>query len=174
MIRNLRVANLSAPRANFRNWITADGTPGPSGEGGFPARVRPIPSLCVLCLSLGASRTLIFRALKGPAGSHQCMSVVHPDMLNRRLEFRHGLLPGRNRRHALWAALRPRYLSQGSIRQYPAACHGSDPLGQESARQSCPTKVRKSSACSTAPSTDLTGNSDDYWPARDARRDRAR
>ncbi len=24
--------------ATFRNWVTPDGAPGPSGEGGFPAR----------------------------------------------------------------------------------------------------------------------------------------
>jgi putative glutathione S-transferase len=47
----------------FRNWITPDGSPGPSGEGGFPAE----PGRYHLYVSLAcpwAHRTLIFRKLK--------------------------------------------------------------------------------------------------------------
>ena len=50
--------------AQFRNWITPDGEPGPSGEGGFAAE----PGRYHLYVSLAcpwAHRTLIFRALKG-------------------------------------------------------------------------------------------------------------
>lgn len=50
--------------AQFRNWITPDGSPGPSGEGGFAAE----ESRYHLYVSLAcpwAHRTLIFRALKG-------------------------------------------------------------------------------------------------------------
>ena len=50
--------------AQFRNWVTADGSPGPSGTGGFKAE----PGRYHLYVSLAcpwASRTLIFRALKG-------------------------------------------------------------------------------------------------------------
>lgn len=50
--------------SQFRNWITADGSPGPSGEGGFPAE----PGRYHLYVSLAcpwAHRTLIMRALKG-------------------------------------------------------------------------------------------------------------
>jgi putative glutathione S-transferase len=59
----------------FRNWITPDGQPGPSGEGGFAAE----PGRYHLYVSLAcpwAHRTLIFRALKGlePAIS---LSVTH-------------------------------------------------------------------------------------------------
>ena len=49
--------------AQFRNWITADGSAGPSGEGGFKAE----PGRYRLYVSLAcpwAHRTLIFRALK--------------------------------------------------------------------------------------------------------------
>jgi putative glutathione S-transferase len=49
--------------AAFRNWITADGSPGPSGEGGFKAE----PGRYHLYVSLAcpwAHRTLIFRKLK--------------------------------------------------------------------------------------------------------------
>lgn len=64
----------------FRNWITPDGAPGPSGEGGFPA----ISGRYHLYVSLAcpwAHRTLIFRALKG-LEEHIGVSVVHPDMLS--------------------------------------------------------------------------------------------
>ncbi|HSM39717.1 MAG TPA: glutathione S-transferase family protein [Afifellaceae bacterium] len=50
--------------AKFRNWITADGEPGPSGEGGFKAE----PGRYHLYVSRAcpwAHRTLIFRKLKG-------------------------------------------------------------------------------------------------------------
>ena len=50
--------------AQFRNWVTADGSPGPSGKGGFRAE----PGRYHLYISLAcpwAHRTLIFRKLKG-------------------------------------------------------------------------------------------------------------
>ncbi|TCO69959.1 glutathione S-transferase family protein [Rhodovulum euryhalinum] len=65
--------------AGFRNWITPDGTPGPSGEGGFPAESGRY-HLYVSLACPWAHRTLIFRALKGLT-DHIAVSVVHPDML---------------------------------------------------------------------------------------------
>lgn len=50
--------------AQFRNWITADGSPGPSGEGGFKAEAGRY-RLYVSLACPWAHRTLIFRALKG-------------------------------------------------------------------------------------------------------------
>ena len=61
--------------ARFRNWITPDGAPGPSGEGGFPAA----PGRYHLYVSLAcpwAHRTLIFRHLKGLEAMIP-LSVVH-------------------------------------------------------------------------------------------------
>ncbi|MGO1541231.1 MAG: glutathione S-transferase family protein [Luteimonas sp.] len=50
--------------AQFRNWITADGSAGPGGEGGFRAEAgRYRLYVCLACP--WAHRTLIFRALKG-------------------------------------------------------------------------------------------------------------
>lgn len=63
----------------FRNWITPDGAPGPSGEGGFPAEAGRY-HLYVSYACPWAHRTLIFRALKGLEGLIG-VSVVHPDML---------------------------------------------------------------------------------------------
>ncbi len=48
----------------FRNWVTADGAPGPSGEGGFKAEAGRY-HLYVSMACPWAHRTLIFRALKG-------------------------------------------------------------------------------------------------------------
>lgn len=48
----------------FRNWLTPDGKPGPSGEGGFRAE-RDRYHLYVSLACPWAHRTLIFRALKG-------------------------------------------------------------------------------------------------------------
>ena len=50
-------------QSRFRNWITADGSPGPSGEGGFPAE-KDRYHLYVSLACPWAHRTLIFRKLK--------------------------------------------------------------------------------------------------------------
>mgnify|MGYP001470275094 CR=1 FL=1 len=61
--------------SQFRNWITVDGRPGPTGLGGFKAE----PSRYHLYVSLAcpwAHRTMIFRSLKGLEGMIS-VSVVH-------------------------------------------------------------------------------------------------
>jgi len=61
--------------STFRNWVTADGAPGPTGAGGFAAE----PGRYHLYVSLAcpwAHRTLIYRALKGLDGMIP-VSVVH-------------------------------------------------------------------------------------------------
>lgn len=64
--------------AQFRNWVTADGSAGPSGEGGFRAEAGRY-HLYVSLACPWASRTLIFRALKG-LESMISVSVVNPYM----------------------------------------------------------------------------------------------
>lgn len=59
----------------FRNWITADGSPGPSGRGGFAA-ARGRYHLYVSLACPWAHRTLIFRVLKG-LQDHIGVSVTH-------------------------------------------------------------------------------------------------
>ena len=62
-------------RAQFRNWITKDGTAGPTGVGGFDAR----PGRYHLYVSLAcpwAHRTMIFRKLKGLEAIIS-VSIVH-------------------------------------------------------------------------------------------------
>ncbi|WP_069864301.1 glutathione S-transferase family protein [Pseudomonas citronellolis] len=53
--------------AQRRNWVTADGQPGPSGEGGFRAEAGRY-HLYVSLACPWAHRTLIYRQLKGLAG----------------------------------------------------------------------------------------------------------
>jgi glutathionyl-hydroquinone reductase len=65
--------------AIFRNWVTADGSAGPSGVGGYKAETGRY-HLYVSYACPWAHRTLIFRALKG-LEPHIGISVVHPDML---------------------------------------------------------------------------------------------
>ena len=64
--------------ARHRNWITADGSAGPSGEGGFAAESGRY-HLYVSHACPWAHRTLIFRHLKGLT-EHISVSVVHPLM----------------------------------------------------------------------------------------------
>ncbi|MDJ0839091.1 MAG: glutathione S-transferase family protein [Acidobacteriota bacterium] len=63
----------------FRNWVTADGSAGPTGEEGFSAE----PGRYHLYVALAcpwAHRTLIFRKIKGLEDMIS-VSTVHPDML---------------------------------------------------------------------------------------------
>jgi len=62
-------------QSTFRNWITPDGAPGPTGSGGFKAE----PGRYHLYVSLAcpwAHRTLIFRSLKGLEAAIS-VSVAH-------------------------------------------------------------------------------------------------
>ncbi len=62
--------------SSFRNWITPDGRPGPTGEGGFKAEAGRY-RLYVALICPWASRTLIGRALKGLEGMIP-VTVVNP------------------------------------------------------------------------------------------------
>jgi putative glutathione S-transferase len=62
----------------FHNWITVDGSPGPTGEGGFPAASGRY-HLYVSLACPWAHRTLIFRKLK-KLDDHITVSIVDPLM----------------------------------------------------------------------------------------------
>lgn len=64
--------------SQFRNWITPDGSPGPSGEGGFKAEPGRY-HLYVAMACPWAHRTLIMRTLKGLEDMIS-VSVVNPLM----------------------------------------------------------------------------------------------
>lgn len=63
------------PSSPFRNWVTADGAPGPTGAGGFKAE-KGRYRLYISLACPWAHRTLIFRKLKG-LESMIGLSVVH-------------------------------------------------------------------------------------------------
>lgn len=65
--------------AGFRNWVTPDGTAGPTGTDGFKAEAGRY-HLYVSYACPWAHRTLIFRTLKG-LEDLITISAVHPDML---------------------------------------------------------------------------------------------
>lgn len=72
----------------FRNWITKDGTAGPTGHGGFKAESGRY-HLYISLACPWASRTLIMRKLKG-LEEHISLSIVHPLMLEHGWTFEQG------------------------------------------------------------------------------------
>ncbi|MGF6176688.1 glutathione S-transferase family protein [Ensifer sp. 4252] len=72
--------------SQFRNWITADGSAGPSGEGGFKAEAGRY-HLYVSLACPWAHRTLIFRKLKKLEDLISA-SIVDPLMLSKGWEFK--------------------------------------------------------------------------------------
>lgn len=105
--------------AQCRNWVTADGSPGPSGEGGFKAE----PGRYHLYVSLAcpwAHRTLIMRQLKGLEGMIG-VSVVHWLMAEHGWTFDPApgatgdLLYGHSYLHQLYAHALPRYTGRVTV-----------------------------------------------------------
>lgn len=72
--------------AAHRNWVTADGSAGPTGDGDFAAESGRY-HLYVSYACPWAHRALIFRHLKG-LEDHIDVSVVHPEMLSDGWTFR--------------------------------------------------------------------------------------
>ncbi|MBT4907129.1 MAG: glutathione S-transferase family protein [Rhodospirillaceae bacterium] len=73
--RNDADGKFNNPDTAFRSWITADGSPGPTGDGGFKAAPgRYHLYICHACP--WAHRTMIYRALKGLEDAIS-VSVVH-------------------------------------------------------------------------------------------------
>ncbi|WP_198335044.1 glutathione S-transferase family protein [Psychrobacter namhaensis] len=74
--------------AGFRNWVTADGSAGPTGKGGFKAEANRY-HLYVSLACPWAHRTTIYRKLKGLEDIIS-MSVVHPFMGDKGWTFAEG------------------------------------------------------------------------------------
>jgi putative glutathione S-transferase len=103
----------------FRNWVTADGGAGPSGEGGFAAA----PGRYHLYVSYAcpwAHRTLIMRALKG-LEDMVSLSVVHWLMDDNGWSFEPGEgvigdpVFGAKYLHEIYAAAKPDYTGRVSV-----------------------------------------------------------
>ena len=75
--------------SQYRNWITSDGSPGPSGEGGFKAEAGRY-HLYVSLACPWASRALIFRSLKGLDDRTVGLSITHWLMAEHGWTFAHG------------------------------------------------------------------------------------
>tara|TARA_R110000787_G_scaffold147371_2_gene261106 strand:+ start:190 stop:1221 length:1032 start_codon:yes stop_codon:yes gene_type:complete len=103
----------------FRNWITADGSAGPSGEVGFEAEADRY-HLYVSLACPWAHRTLIFRALKG-LEEMISVSVVHWYMANQGWTFQpgDGALPdtvnGSELLHQVYTAAQPDYSGRVTV-----------------------------------------------------------
>jgi len=100
----------------FRNWVTVDGSPGPSGEGGFKAE----PGRYHLYVSLAcpwAHRTLIFRKLKKLTDAIS-VSVVEPHMLSEGWEFNETWpdhLHDKQRLYEIYVMANPKYSGRASV-----------------------------------------------------------
>ena len=75
-------------QTQFRNWITADGSAGPTGQAGYKAEADRY-HLYVSLACPWASRTLMIRTLKGLEDMIS-ISVVHPLMLENGWTFEEG------------------------------------------------------------------------------------
>jgi glutathionyl-hydroquinone reductase len=103
----------------FRNWITPDGSPGPSGEGGFAAE-RGRYHLYVSLACPYAHRTVIFRKLKD-LESVISISILDPVMGEQGWEF--GASPGtiadtlngKQRLGEIYLLADPRYTGRVSV-----------------------------------------------------------
>src|ERR1700740_671383 len=73
------------PTTRFRNWITPDGSPGPTGSGGLAAEPGRYPLHVFPACPWGA-RPIIFRKLKRLEGVIS-MSIVAPHMGDRGWSF---------------------------------------------------------------------------------------
>ena len=145
--------------SRFRNWVTADGAPGTTGEGGFKAESGRY-HLYVSYACPWAHRTLIFRALKG-LEAHIDVSAVHPDMLDNGWEFRTDFpgatgdkLHGAEFMHQVYTRADPEVSGRVTV-----------PVLWDRERE---TIVSNESAeiirMFNSAFDGITGNQDDYWP----------
>ncbi|HMB48138.1 MAG TPA: glutathione S-transferase family protein [Afifellaceae bacterium] len=102
--------------SQFRNWITPDGSPGPTGKGGFEAETGRY-HLYVSLACPWAHRTLIFRKLKGLEDMIG-VSVVDPQTLKEGWEFNDEFpdhLYGSSRFYELYVKADPNYSGRVSV-----------------------------------------------------------
>ncbi|SPJ30066.1 glutathione S-transferase family protein [Falsiruegeria mediterranea] len=145
--------------AQFRNWITADGAPGPSGDGGFAAETGRY-HLYVSYACPWAHRTLIFRQLKD-LSDHITVSAVHPDMMDQGWTFEeddHGAtgddLYGLSHAYQVYTKADPTYSGRVTV-----------PILWDKQRETIVSNESSEIIRMFNSAFDrLTGNTDDYWP----------
>ncbi|PPQ38655.1 glutathione S-transferase family protein [Rhodopila globiformis] len=102
-------------QSGFRNWITPDGSPGPTGEGGFKAE-RDRYHLFVALICPWASRTLIARALRRL--EFISMSVVEPALSAQGWRFGADAGPERDGAaylHEIYTRAAPHYTGRATV-----------------------------------------------------------
>ena len=105
--------------SSFRNWVTPDGSAGPTGEGGFAA-AKGRYHLYVALICPWASRTLITRKLK-KLDDAISISVVEPALSEQGWQF--GPFPGANRdelngatyMHELYTRAAPTFTGRATV-----------------------------------------------------------
>ncbi len=105
--------------SSFRNWVTPDGSAGPTGEGGFAA-AKGRYHLYVALICPWASRTLIARKLK-KLDDAISISVVEPALSDQGWQF--GTFPGANRddlngatyMHELYTRAAPTFTGRATV-----------------------------------------------------------
>lgn len=150
--------------AQFRNWITADGSAGPSGGEGFKAESGRY-HLYVSYACPWAHRTLIFRALKG-LRDHISLSVVHPDMLDKGWTFEPDdkgatgdTLLSKSHAHQIYTEVDPNYTGRVTV-----------PILWDKARHTIVSNESSEIIRMLNTAFDgITGNTLDFWP--EAKRD---
>jgi putative glutathione S-transferase len=106
-------------QSGFRNWVTADGAPGPTGQGGFRAEAGRY-HLYVAYACPWAHRTLIYRAIKGLEGAIS-LSVAHWRMAENGWTFAEapGVIPdsvnGVRYMHELYTLADRRYTGRATV-----------------------------------------------------------
>ncbi|WP_170421775.1 glutathione S-transferase family protein [Ruegeria arenilitoris] len=146
--------------AQFRNWITADGSAGPSGKDGFKAEAGRY-HLYVSLACPWAHRTLIFRQIKG-LQDLITVSVVHPDMLDRGWTFQtddHGAtgdaLYGLDYAYQVYTRADPNYSGRVTV-----------PILWDKVQETIVSNESSEIIRMFNSAFDqITGNTDDYWPA---------
>ncbi|MFY2825247.1 glutathione S-transferase family protein [Ruegeria sp. MALMAid1280] len=145
--------------AQFRNWLTADGSAGPSGTDGFKAEADRY-HLYVSHACPWAHRTLIFRELKGLSDLIS-VSVVHPDMLDKGWTFEtddYGAtgdtLYGFDFAHQIYTKADPAYTGRVTV-----------PILWDKQKETIVSNESSEIIRMFNSAFDgITGNTDDYWP----------
>lgn len=105
--------------SGFRNWVTPDGAPGPTGEGGFRAEAGRYHLYAAL-ICPWASRTLIGRELKGLEGVVS-LSVVEPALADQGWKFGdypgsdHDDVNGARYLHEIYTKADPHYTGRATV-----------------------------------------------------------
>ena len=145
--------------SQFRNWITADGSAGPSGGAGFKADSGRY-HLYVSYACPWAHRALIFLKLKG-LEDHIDVSAVHPDMLTKGWTFETDdagasgdALFGSDFAHQIYTRADPTYSGRVTV-----------PILWDKAQNTIVSNESSEIIRMLNSAFDgLTGNNDDYWP----------